>query len=229
MSPEQKNKEQEELRQEIDPIIVRSEELQVIKSDQDFSDAGKMLVTIKQLRKKVKEEFGPIVDKAYQAHKAAKALQNKYEEPLKTAEGVLKPAIGSYSAELRRREDEQRRKAEEEARKQAETERLEQAEALEKAGETKVAEAILEAPVVVAKVTVPETKAEGISTRKKWKAEITDMATFVKACVKEEGQANISLLLADTKALDAMAKGLGVNMKIPGVRATEEIIVAVRT
>ena len=76
------------------------------------------------------------------------------------------------------------------------------------------------APVV--QVNVPTVK--GLSSRKNYKAKVTDLMTLVKAVA--EGKAPLAYLLANESVLDKMAKALKEQMNIPGVELVEESIKA---
>src|SRR6516225_5333604 len=122
---------QEELQQEALTWPERARRLRVDDTDSCLA-AGEELLAIKALRAEVEAVFGPVVRKAYEAHRAAIMARVKVDDPLIEAEKVLKGAIGIYETEQRRiheqRERAERDRQERELEKQREAE-LEQAEA----------------------------------------------------------------------------------------------------
>lgn len=141
-----------------------------------YSQAGEVLITIKGLRKEIGAAFDPIIKKAHEAHKEAKAQKDKAEAPLIEAENILKPAISAYDREqerIRREEEERQREI---ARKAEEERKLREAEQAEKEGRTEEAQAIIEEPVYVPPVVLEKTtpKVSGISKQTIWKFRIVD-------------------------------------------------------
>ena len=95
-------------------------------------------------------------------------------------------------------------------------------------GETEAADAVIEEEVHVAPVTVDNRpKAQGVSTRKKWHAEVVDLSALIKAVA--EGKEAESFLLPDMKVLNKMAGALMEELNIAGVKAVSETIVSARS
>lgn len=140
--------------------------------------------------------------------------------------------------EAERRAQREKEKAEADAR---ETEVLEQAEKLAAAGKPDEADRLLEqhelearhvaatvepetVPTVPA-VQVPEKpKAAGVSYRDNYKAEVVDLDALLCAIV--EGQAPKSLIKIDQAKLNQLAKSLRDELRYPGVKVTNERVVA---
>lgn len=201
-------------------------------SDQaTYEIACEELKGIKGLRAQVEEAFGPIVKKAYEAHREAVLQRKKADAPLDEAEGILKQSIATWQTEQERVRREEQRRLEEEARRKQEEEleqQIEQAEA-EGASAAEV-EAIIErapampaAPVVAAPTIAP---VSGVSTRETWAAEVTDLAAFIKHVAAHPEHS--ALLLPNMTAINQMARALKSAMKIPGVRVYSSSTVAVR-
>lgn len=74
----------------------------------------------------------------------------------------------------------------------------------------------------IAQVDIP--KVTGLTSRKNYKAKVTDLMVLVKAVA--EGKAPLAYVLANDSVLDKMAKALKQQMNIPGVELVEESIKA---
>jgi hypothetical protein len=188
--------------------------------------AGEELLAIKALRAEVEAVFGPVVRKAYEAHRAAVMARAKVDEPLVEAERVLKGAIGIYETEQRRiheqRERAERDRQERELEKQREAE-LEQAEA-EGATHAEIAE-IAARPLPVPIVAMrPPARLTGVNIRDNWKAVVEDKLKLVRYCGSNPDHLN--LVEANTTALNALARALKSVMNVPGVKVVKEAIVA---
>jgi hypothetical protein len=163
--------------------------------------------------------FDPIDEASKKQRQATIAQGKKIDDPF---DYVIK-VTGSKAAGWMRAEkvkaEEERRKAEEAARREAEEAQLRAAEALQKEGLTAAADAVLDAPVVVPKVEVaaPE-KAEGVSYRDVWGAEVTCLSELVKAVA--EGKAPFGALQANDTFLGQWARLTKGTESLPGVKVT---------
>lgn len=171
--------------------------------------------------------FDPIDEASKKSRQAVIAQGKKIDEPL---DYVIK-ATGRKAAEWIRSEQariaEEKRKAEEIARKEAEEAQIAAAEKLQAEGMTAAAEAVISAPVVTPKIEVsqPE-KAEGVSYRENFSAEVVDLMTLVKAVAA--GTAPICYLQADSVALNGWARSTKGTASIPGVKVVSNMIQARR-
>lgn len=163
--------------------------------------------------------FDPIDEASKKQRQATIAQGKKIDDPF---DYVIK-VTGSKAAGWMRAEkvkaEEERRKAEEKARKEAEDAQIRAAEALQKEGLTAAADAVLDAPVVVPKVEVsaPE-KAEGVSYRDVWGAEVTCLSELVKAVA--EGKAPLGAIQANDTFLGQWARLTKGTESLPGVKVT---------
>jgi hypothetical protein len=172
--------------------------------------------------------FDPIDDASKKSRQAVIAQGKKIDEPL---DYVIK-ATGSKAATWMRQEQariaDEKRKAEEAARKIAEEEAIAAAEKLAAEGMTAAADAVLAAPVVTPKIVIEQpTKAEGVSYRETFSAEVVDLMTLVKAVA--EGKAPICYLAADLVALNGWARATKGTASIPGVKVVSNTIQARRS
>jgi hypothetical protein len=154
----------------------QARQIAVIKNNDDYTRAGQILLTIKDIRKKIEATFKPIKQKMDAAKKEVLDQEKAADKPLLEAEAWLKPLISNYLIE-----QEKARKAEEDrlreiARKEEEERQLQAAIEAEQNGSKEEAEEIISAPVQAAPVVVPKTvpKVAGISQRENWKFRIVD-------------------------------------------------------
>lgn len=197
-----------------------------IVDDAGYTKAGDLLTRIKTLRGEIADTFDPIIKKAHEAHKEALAQKARIETPLVKAESLIKPKIASYHAEQdrKRREEEARLLAEQ--KKVEEDARIAEAANLEKAGESEMAERVLDEPPMMAPVVLPPTpKVQGITVKKVWKGRFDNLDLVIKAAAEGDRLAK-SLLLGNQSALDALARSLKENFKVPGCRAYTDSSVA---
>ena len=132
----------------------------------------------------------------------------------------------AIEAEARRAADAARAKAEETANAARRKKLLEEAEANErKAAAAQAKQEVQEekaaavvAPVVAVAAPIP--KANGINTRKTWKAKIVDLPAFLAFCCESKC---FDLLLPNEKMLDGLAKSLKEMAKLPGVEFSEVV------
>jgi len=191
-------------------------------NQQTYLDASDYLSVIKGVQKEVNGTFDPIVKKAYEAHKEAKAQKDKFLVPLKTAETSLKTKMISYDAEqikiAREKQDklDAQAKAEQERKENALKERARKAE---EAGKYDKAEELKEKASnveVVAPVYQPQTvQVKGQSIKETWYAEITDLKALVKEVA--DGKAPISFLLPNMPILNKQAQSMKDTWKYAGV------------
>jgi KTSC domain len=183
-----------------------------IRDNVDYSRAAEFLKSVKALRAEVDGAFDPIISKAHEAHREALAQKKIAEKPLIEAERVIKHTIGWYLNDMERarraEEDARRIKHEAEIRAQAEEENLKRAQELADAGDMEGAAEAVDAEVMVPEIPVyvesSVVKVAGISARKSYYAEVTDLMQLVRAVA--EGRAPIQCLQANMAFLNAQAR-----------------------
>lgn len=196
--------------------------------DQDTLDLandylGKIKAAWKSIEETRKQKLVPLRTRV-------DSIQAFFKTPLdKLADGeaTVKKLILSYT----QAEQEKQRKAQaaldEQARK--DRERLEkQAAKAEAAGHTEKAEvlahsaAVISAPVAMSTYVAPK----GVSTKKTWKARVTDKAALIKSII--ENPAFLHLIEIDTSAIDKLAKAMEGNLPLNGVECYQEETLARR-
>ena len=172
-----------------------------IANSEQYEHGAEIVKALKTMQAEISKVFDPIVEKAYQAHREATAQRAKYLDPLKDGEKRVKASMADWTRK-------------EQARIMAERKAAEQAAAIDPAAEIKVAEPV-------------QAKVSGVTTRKTYRAEVTDLAALVKAAV--DIPQYLSFLSANEQALNAFARAAKTtNCAIPGVRFVEEVVMGVR-
>ena len=222
-----------------------------IRTPEEYKGAAEFCKTVKGLQKKVKEAFGDIIEKAYAAHKAAKAKEAEHLEPLVKAEAFVKGKMVAYDTaqeELRRKEQERlnrmaeadrRKKEEQEAElRRKEEEKRQEAERLEReAAQIKNAEARAEAEKAAAKARADADKAAAKADEKAFQAQniIAPIAAPKVEAVKGVSYSikytaevvDFSALpddfkLPDMSKLNKVAQATKGELKIPGIKVNTE-------
>lgn len=236
-------------------VVERANAIRVTDSE-SYVQAGEAWKRLREMEKEARAVLNPVVDAAHRAHKQAVNLRNRIIGPLESTQRYIKGQMEAWDREQERlRLEEERRLAEEarraeEARKAAELEEarrlrveeearlLAEAEQAEAAGNTVLAEAILEAgatqvealnaeaaaiarepvvaPVVVVETTVPKV-AGGPVYRTVWDVQVFDLMALVQEVA--EGGVPLQALKADEAFLRQMATSLKDAFRIPGCRA----------
>jgi hypothetical protein len=147
-----------------------------ITNNNDYVKAGNILLTIKDIRKKIEATFKPIKQKFDAAKKEVLDQEKAADRPLIEAENWIKPLISGYLIEQEKIRQAEERRLQEQARKEEEERRLLEAIEAEKNGQQDEAQAIIDAPVQAPPVVVPKAvpKVEGISMRENWRFRIVD-------------------------------------------------------
>lgn len=236
-------------------LVEDAARLQIITDAPMFARAGEFLRLVKTYLRQVDEITGPVIAAAHATHKAAVAQRTTLSAHAEQAEKIVKRAMGAYEEGERRRRQEEERRAEE-ARRQAEAEArrlaaiaeaaarqaaedrmLAEAAEAEARGDSAAAERIIEAPVPVVPIMPPMPtfspppsvvvpQADGVSFRDSWRAEVRNLGALVRAIAG--GQVPLTLVVPEMKALNAMARALKGEMRIPGVTAVSERTASVR-
>lgn len=189
----------------------------VVSSQETYDAADALNKSARDEKKAFHAWFDPIDEASKKARQAVIAQGNSIDEPL---DYVIR-ATGDKQAAWFRAEQarivEEKRIAEDAARKAAEDAAVKVAEELHAAGLSDAAEAALDAPVVVPRIDIagPE-KADGVSFRTTYSAEVVNLLELVKAVAA--GKIPVSYLTADMTALNGWARSTKGTDTIPGVR-----------
>lgn len=184
-----------------------------------YASACEFLKGIKALRAEIAETFEPHIKRAHESHRALLKEKTDAEAPLVEAERIAKASLVAWEQDQERQRRKEQARIEAELKRQEEDRRLAEAVALEAAGDSAEAEALIATPVDVPAVAVAPTtpKVAGISYRETWSAEVVDVAALVAWVAKNPHFA--ALLTPNMPALNAQARSLKGQMQIPGVKA----------
>ena len=217
------------LRKEIAPVLQRAQAI-VIRTANDRADAKTFLIAVKQGQERAHKEFDTMVEKTHSAWKEALAVRASFLTPLEAAEKAVKTLITAYDQEQERiRLDEQRRLqaiADETARK--ERERLEKEAAKLKTPELREARLEQAAAVIAPVVTITEPeKPKGESTRKLWRARLTNKAALIQTAA-DGNEIAVSCLSFDQTAANRLATATKGAAYCPGIDWYTETSLAMR-
>lgn len=202
-----------------------------ISNQESYDAAVELARAVKGLRGEAEAHHRPMIAAAYASHQASLAGLRKIDDPLARAEAMIKSKLATWTMQqecIRQAEAERVRQVE--AKRQAE-ELERELEAIEAAGAApaEVAAIIQEAErtVVVTPILPPTyARAAGITSTKKWSANVVDMAAFVKFITGNTQY--LSLLTVNQSALNQQAKISQNRLNIPGVQVSDGITVGIR-
>ncbi len=209
----------ENLDQEIAEVTSRSV---VVSNTQDVTKATAIIKGIKGLIEKVEASYGPIVERAHEAHKEAIAQRDKYLKPMKETKKKYEVAITQFAIKQEAEIREQKRLADLELAKIAEVNKqklLDESKATNNEWEKEVlqeqAQEIKPITVDLPKKFVEES---GVVIRKTWKARVVDESIVPRA-----------FLLVNESALNQAAKQEAWRISgIMGIEFYEEVSTSVR-
>lgn len=151
-----------------------------ITNAEEYAQVVQIGKIIADFRKETQAFFKPIKQQMDEPHDVACEIEKQFLNFIVPAENHLKTQATAFRvAQEKAREAEAKRIADEQ-RRQIEEQRLKDAEAAEAAGKTKLADALLSAPVHVkpiAESALPQAapKVEGVTKRVNWKFRVTDI------------------------------------------------------
>jgi hypothetical protein len=202
----------------------------IVTTDEEYAAGATLLQEIKSLRNQVNAAFDPIIKAAHATHKKAISSKKEVEAPLETAERAIKGTMGEWAAEKERLRLQAEREAAEAARKAQDA--LDRAEALktkvarERAAEAARAAQIEKEETSKVAAAASKTKAKGVSTSKRYSAQVHDLGALIKFVSANPSFRN--LLEPNMTALNGLARAQKDHFSIPGVRAVGEVSVSVR-
>jgi len=184
-----------------------------IATAENYSAAGALWTTLKDMRAKVDESFDGIISKAHAAHKEALAQKKKHDEPLEQGQKAIKQRMIAWDQEQERLRKLEQARIDAENKRKAEEDALELAAELEKAGEVHAAAEVLEAPLDVQQAVIPKSvpKVEGFSYRSNWVFDVVD----ANAVTRE-------YLCLDLVKIGQVVRAMKGATNIPGIKPREE-------
>lgn len=202
----------------------------VIRGQVEYDYAAEFLTNIKTKMKEVEAAMDPQCRSAYDAWQTALSQKKKYVAPYLEAETIVKRSIGNYQLEQRKLAEEAERIAREIAERQEEKER---AALLRRAAKCKDVDKAMELEAQAEMVFVPVitpthevTKAAGVSTSVKVRAEITNTKDFLQWLIDSNIDAD-TMVTIKTAPLEQYAKLTKVKA-LPGCRFHEDMVVSAK-
>jgi len=192
----------------------------LVKNQGQYDDANIFLKSIKAIQQKIKETFEPIISKAFQAHKEAKAQETKLLEPLVRVEAIVKNKMLDFIREQEKIRQEVERKLQAEAERKRQEALAKAEKAREEGKEARAEKYEDKASQIVAPVLAPTVDKGGVSTRRLYSAQVYDLRALVEAVAANK--APLGLIEANMPALNAQARSLKESMKYPGVKLIVE-------
>ena len=194
-----------------------------VRDSATYAQACDTLTAVKALRNEAEAHHRPVIDAAHKAHAAACDALRRIDNPLKEAEGILKSGIGTFELEQRRIQEQKAREDREQRERAMLEQREREIEDAEKEGASveeirAVADAPLQ-PVPVVRTQPTFTPQAGVSTAKTYRSVVMSIRKLAAAVAG--GAVPETLVVANEKALNAMARALKGQMNIPGVRVEE--------
>jgi len=197
--------EEQELKQE---IVKADEQIQalVVNSPETFEEAGRVVISLDDLIKKIKKYWKEPKEKAFQAHKAITQREKEMLKPVEDRRRVAQQRISAYLTEQERKRQEEQRKldAERKAKEDREKAKLERrAEKAEESGNAEKAEELREkiddifvAPAIVEPTIekTTHTDAGTISQKKDVDIRVTDPMAIFRGIAEGRIPANVAVI-----------------------------------
>lgn len=167
------------------------------------------------VRRRISDFFRPDIDAANALHKSLLAKMREIDAKPAAAEQTFRRMLSDWHDREARRVREEQRRLDEEAKARAAAEAREN-------GDKRTAKAIETGKLAVVSEVVAEApeKIEGVSFRKNYRAEVTDIAELIRAAAA--GKVPAEYLTANLVALNGVMRATKGRAQIPGVRAIEE-------
>lgn len=210
---------QEQQASELAMTLMDQAKAVVIKDHAGYEAAGAILVAVKDGIKQVKKYWEDPIKKQQAALDVLKDRKNLMLDPLIQAELRIKVLVSDYRIKADKERAEAERVARQALEEKARAEQKALAKEMEAFGNAEVAAKTATAPVIVPPVILQGApKVSGIQFRDMWRAEVLDPMSVPR-----------EYLMVDEKKLDAIAKALKADARVPGVRFySEKIVVAGR-
>lgn len=226
-------------------VAAESANALTVKDQPTFDLGAAKLTALAALKKDVDAKLGPFVEAAHKAHKAACAEYNKYVKPLDAAINGLKNRMLAWQEQEERKRQDEARKAQEAAEAAERKRRDDEAKAALKAAAKADAEGDLDAAaaaqeeaqaIASATVFVPSpvvaapVKAAGVSTSKKFVAQLVDAKKWIALALASPDYAHLldEMALVAQSEMNDRARRQGEMFNVPGWKAVEKSNLSVR-
>lgn len=217
---------EKELGAEVSHIERKAQEM-VIRTNEDFKEAGNAVKVVKSVQKRVEEYWEPMRKTTYDAYKSVTDHKKAMVDPLKRAEATIKGKMSDYqmAQEKIRREQEEKMRAlarAEMEKKMAEADEAEKSGDVFSAEYARVEAEALEAASSTMSVQKAQIKVDGVAQKKAWEITGIDLAELpCEFC-------GVVIRPADEAAIMRLIKASKGGIRIPGVEFRETVSFAVK-
>jgi len=199
-------------------LVVQANQQEVV-SLESLEEANELVKVANEFIKQIKATFGPIREKAHQAHKEVIVQEKEKLAPFEKVKTIMSGKIAHYLAEEKRREQERIREEWEAEKKHLEAEQLKKAAEAAALGDDGEASMILSEKIEEKNIEVkPSEKTRktkkvlgGAHLFETWKFEVV-----------AESQIPREYLIPDLKLIGQIVRAQKEKTKIPGIRAYAE-------
>lgn len=209
-------------------------------SDDDLMAGRDLMNGCKNARDTIKAFFKPLKQKQDEVKRNLLDTEREHLESAEKPLGIIEGKMKTYVQEREEKEREARRKAEEIRQKAEREQQRRDEEASRKAAELAKKGKAAQAREVLAQndrtvVSIPTAppppepirEVKGLSTGKKWTAQVTNLKALCKAI--GEGRASMGYVKVNQSALDGMARSMkNEDLDIPGVVGVSETSIGSR-
>src|SRR5258707_2103010 len=187
-------------------------------NNDDYIKAGSLRDNLKTLETEINRTFDHLIEGAYKHHRALTSEKKRHFEPIEEARRLIKQSMIGWEAEQDRIRNEEQDRIDNENRKKAEDNQIRMAEFAEKSGDSKKAQAIINATLQSMPVILPKNtpKISGHTVRTLWDAEVFDLQALIEAVA--QGKVPRTLLIMNANAMREFASSTKGTVEIPGVR-----------
>lgn len=214
---------------EVHPYVLAAQEL-AVRSEEEHGRALEILKALANAERAVKEHYEEPKALAHRTHKAITTAERKILGPILQARSAVNRKVSDYEQEAERKAKEEEERLRKEALAQEQERALTEAIEASEAGDEEFAEAILEeaqSSDVVVRVDPAVSKVDGVSTQKRWHAEVVDLFALVNFVAEHKEW--LHLLTPHMPSLNKMAQMQRAALSVPGVKAVCERTIAVRS
>jgi inorganic triphosphatase YgiF len=203
---------------EATPILAEAKAL-IVKDEASYQEAQRIGMHCAKGSRAIEALLGDERAAAHSLWKSIVAKIKQFTDVYDEAKKIVSGKAYKWEQDEKARIAIETEKLRKEAERKAEEERLAQAEELEKAGNTAMADAILDEPINVAPPVIETPQGiKGTSSRENWQYEIFNESLLPRG-----------FLIADTKKIGKYVKDNGAQAKIPGVRVWDAGTIAFKT
>lgn len=192
-----------------------------LKEESDWIQAREARRTIALHEKQIDKHFKRVKAPINAAHKGILAIEKEYAVPIAMVLNILDKKILTFEEEYFAERALLARQLQAAELDRAETERLHHADELQKAGDYAASAALMDQPLRVPQVVVPEYSGwlPGEDRAEVWKVEEETIDIMALARAVIDGTVAAACIVPNVAVLNTLAKALGPTFNVPGCKA----------